>query len=63
MKTEEVSAISRGTTLDGLMVIKGYNVGWFNGQFFRFFFKIINFCCVVAMSDLVHDMEAIFHLP
>ena len=25
-------------------------------------FEIINFCCVVAICDQVHDVENIFHL-
>ena len=31
--------------------------------FFLRIFEIIFFCFVVDMSDLVHDVEAIFHLP
>ena len=30
-------------------------------NFFRIF-EIIIFCCVVAICDLVHDVETIFHL-
>ena len=26
-------------------------------------FEIINFCFVVYICDLVHDVDAIFHLP
>ena len=33
----------------------------FSGQFFRIF-EIIIFRCVVAICDLVHDVETIFHL-
>ena len=33
----------------------------FSGQFFRIF-EIINFCFFVAIFDLVHDVETIFHL-
>ena len=33
----------------------------FSGQFFPIF-AIISFCCVVAICDLVHDVETIFHL-
>ena len=40
--------IPRGATLDD-----------FSGQFFR---KIIIFCFVVAICDLVHDVETIFHI-
>ena len=29
---------------------------------FFVFFEMINFCCDVAICDLVHDVEAIFHL-
>ena len=29
---------------------------------FFVFFEIIIFCCVVAICDLVHDVETIFHL-
>ena len=32
------------------------------GNFFEFFI-IIFFCFVFAIFDLVHDVEAIFHLP
>ena len=39
---------------------KGYNVGRFSGQSFRSFDVC---CCVVAIYDLVHDVEATFHLP
>ena len=41
---------------------KGCNGGWFSGLFFRIF-EIILFWFVVAISDLVHDVEAIVHLP
>ena len=43
---------------------KGYNVAkdGFSGQFFQFL-EIIIFCIVVAIFDLVHDVEAIFLLP
>ena len=27
------------------------------------FFTFLFFCFIVAMCDLVHDVEAIFHLP
>ena len=40
--------------------VKGYNVGGFTGQFFRIFESF--FCFVVAIFDLVHDVEVIFHL-
>ena len=40
----------------------GYNVGWFEWSIFRIF-NIIIFCFAVAMCDLVHDVEAIFHIP
>ena len=33
-----------------------------SGQFFRIF-EIIIFCFVVAISDLVHDVEAMYGLP
>ena len=33
----------------------------FSGQFFRIF-EIIIFCFVVAICDLVHNVETIFHL-
>ena len=33
----------------------------FSGQFFGIF-EIIIFCFVVAICDLVHDVETIFHL-
>ena len=38
------------------ILVKGYSVGHF------FIFEIINFLVVVAMSDLVHDVEVIFPL-
>ena len=41
---------SRGATQDD-----------FSGQFFRIF-EIIIFCFVIAICDLVHDVETIFHL-
>ena len=41
---------SRGATWDD-----------FSGQFFRIL-EIIIFCFVVAIFDLVHDVETIFHL-
>ena len=34
----------------------------FSGQFFLYF-DIIIFCFVVAICDLVHDVEPIFYLP
>ena len=34
----------------------------FSGHFFHIF-EIINFCFVVAICDLVHDVKAIFHSP
>ena len=38
-----------------------YNVGVFCDQFFlTFSFRFV--CFVVAMCDLVHDVETIFHL-
>ena len=33
----------------------------FSGQIFRIF-EIIIFCFVVAICDLVHDVETIFHI-
>ena len=42
--------ITRGATQDD-----------FSAQFFRIF-EIIIFCFVVAICDLVHDVETIFHL-
>ena len=33
----------------------------FSGHFFSIF-EIISFCFVVAICDLVHDVETIFHL-
>ena len=41
--------------------IRGWNVGEFCGQCFRFF-DIIFLCFFVAISDLVHDVETIVHL-
>ena len=43
-------SLARGATLDD-----------FSGQFFRVF-EIIIFRFVVAICDLVHDVETIFHL-
>ena len=40
---------------------KGYNVGWFSGQFFPIF-EIKHFCLVVAMNYLVHNVENIHNL-
>ena len=44
------------------MFVKEYNVGWFWWSFFSYF---LNHCFffVVAIFDLVHNVEAIFHLP
>ena len=33
----------------------------FSGKFFRIF-EIINFCFVVAICDIVYNVETIFHL-
>ena len=33
-----------------------------HGVQFFLIFEIIIFCCVVAICDLVHDVETIFHL-
>ena len=46
----EIAIATRGATEDD-----------FSGQFFRIF-EIIIFCCLVAICDLVHDVETIFHL-
>ena len=51
VKLKSKNMTSRGTTYDG-----------FSGQFFHNF-EIIIFCFVVAIFDLVHDVETIFHLP
>ena len=40
---------------------RGASYDDFSGQFFRIF-EITIFCCVVAIRDLVHDVETIFHL-
>ena len=40
---------------------KGYNVP-FSGHYFRIF-EIICFCFVVAICNLVHDVDAILYLP
>ena len=34
----------------------------FSVDTFFHIFEIINFCCVVAICDLVHDVETIFQL-
>ena len=39
-----------------------YNVGWFKWHFFFQSFEIGNFCFVVAVLYLVHDVEAIHDL-
>ena len=41
-------------------IIKESNVGGFNGLFFSFFF-FNSFCMVVAMRDLLHDVETLHH--
>ena len=42
---------------------KGYNVGWFQASFFFDFCRLfILFCFVVAICDILHDVETIFHL-
>ena len=46
-----------------LFLSKGYNVGWFYWSFFFQFLKLNIFSFVVAICDLVHDVEAIIHLP
>ena len=35
----------------------------YSGQFLRIFEIIIIFCCVVAICDLVHAVEATYGLP
>ena len=45
------SSFSRGATYDD-----------FSGQYFRIF-EIIICCFVVAICNLMHDVETIFHLP
>ena len=40
--------------------IKGYNLGWFSGHFF--FVLIKCFCFVIAIFDLVFNVEAIHGL-
>ena len=44
--------VARDTTLDG-----------FSGQFFRILKIIYFYFLLVAICDLVHDVEAILHLP
>ena len=39
---------------------KGYNIGWC--KWFCGNFEIIIFCFVVAICDLVHDVEAVHDL-
>ena len=41
--------------------IRGYKIIGFSGQFFSLLGYLF-FCIDVAMSDLVHDVESIFHL-
>ena len=43
-------------------ICKGSNVGWFKWSFVFRNFDIINFYFVIAMSYLVHNVEAIFYL-
>ena len=38
---------------------KGCNIGGFGGQFFYHICEINFFCFVVAMCDLVQDMETV----
>ena len=45
-----------------MAITKGYNIACFSGHFFFCIFEIKRFCFVVAMSDLVHDMEVIHGL-
>ena len=40
---------------------RGATWEYVSGQFFRIF-EIIIFCFVVAICDLVHDVETIFHI-
>ena len=40
------------------LFFKGYNIGWFMWSFR--IFELLFFCFVVAIFDLVHDVEAIF---
>ena len=42
-------------------IFKGHKVGWFQCLIFSYFLFL--FCFVVAIFDLVHDVEAVFHLP
>ena len=51
LKEELLKIKSRGTTWDG-----------FSSQFFRTL-EIKSFCFVVAIFDLVQDVEAIFLIP
>ena len=53
--------IIRKTDGSGMCVVAA-NTGIQRSHFFRIF-EIIIFCFGVAICDLVHDMEAIFHLP
>ena len=47
-----------------LQLFKGYNVGWFLVvSFFSSFFFFNFFSIVVAIFELVHDVDAIYHLP
>ena len=38
---------------------KGYNVGWFKSSFFFRIFEINCFCFIVALFEILHDVEAI----
>ena len=41
---------------------KGYNLARFQRSFFLYIFELKLFCFVVALCDLVHDVEAIHGL-
>ena len=58
-KVSLIAAFSMVNILINVKHITGYDD--FSGQIFRIF-EIIMFCFVVAICELVHDMETIFHL-
>ena len=45
---------------DGKALVTGCNVGGFQWSL-NCIFEIIIFCFVVAICDLVHDVETVFH--
>ena len=53
--------MQKASFLTTRLISRGATQGVFSGQYFRIF-KIIIFCSVVAICDLVHDVEAVYCL-